>query len=53
MATIPPPDSFPESPPPDPGNSPGEVTPPTPDTDVPDPGDPAHPDTLEAEAHPS
>jgi len=37
MATVPPPDSFPETPPMDPGGAPDEVPPPTPDTDYPDP----------------
>jgi hypothetical protein len=47
MATIPPPDSIPENPMPDPGAVPPESPAPTPDQDVPDPGDPAHPDSLD------
>ncbi len=45
MATIPPPDSIPEAPH-TPDQAPDEITPPPPDRDVPDPGDPNHPDTL-------
>ena len=49
MATVPPPDSIPETPPMNP-STPDEITPPAPDIDVPDPnpGDPG-----ETEAHPS
>ena len=45
MATIPPPNSVPESPPSSPDGIPGEITPPGPDIDVPDPnpGDPGDP----------
>ena len=46
MATVPPPDSIPETPAPDPGNLPPESPTPSPDTDVPDPGDPAHPELI-------
>ena len=42
MATIPPPGGVPETPS-QPGQAPGEITPPQPDIDVPDPGDPANP----------
>ena len=44
MATIPPPDSTPETPPMNPG-IPDEVTTPSPDVDIPDPnpGDPGDP----------
>jgi len=45
MATVPPPDSIPETPPMEPGGVPDEFQMPPPDTDVPDPG--------ETEAHPS
>jgi hypothetical protein len=47
MATVPPPDTIPETPS-QPDQAPGEFTPPTPDTDFPDPGDPNQP-----EGHPS
>lgn len=42
MATVPPPDSMPETPPMNPGGVPDEVTTPGPDVDVPDrnPSDP-------------
>lgn len=57
MATIPPPDTIPETPP-QPGQAPDEIVPPTPDIDVPDPnpGDPGNapdPTDAEPEAHPS
>ena len=52
MATVPPPDTIPETPA-QPDTAPDELVPPTPDRDVPDPGDPNHPDSMEAEAHPS
>ncbi len=59
MATVPPPDSIPETPPMNPGGPPDEITPPrpdfdNPDIDMPDPGDPGeNPGFAEAEAHPS
>jgi hypothetical protein len=48
MATVPPPDTIPETPPMDPGQAPDEASAPPGDIDVPDPGD-----GDEAEAHPS
>lgn len=43
MATVPPPDSIPETPPLSPGGIPDEITTPSPDVDIPDPGDPTDP----------
>ena len=57
MASVPPPDNIPETPPMDPGSSPDEVGVPQPDIDIPDPGGPGDPGELpslaETEAHPS
>ena len=52
MATVPPPDSIPETPPMDPGQAPDEVGAPPPDIDIPD-ADPGDPGATEAQAHPS
>jgi hypothetical protein len=52
MATIPPPDSIPETPPLDPGTGGDDIGAPPPDIDIPDPGDPNEvPD--QSQAHPS
>lgn len=56
MATIPPPDTFPETPPMNPGGNPDEIDMPGPDVDFPDsnPADPgSNPGFAETEAHPS
>jgi hypothetical protein len=60
MATVPPPNTVPETPPMEPGpapDNPGEIEPPTPDIDIPDPGGPGdpgeNPPLDEAEGHPS